>query len=172
MGDTVGQNGAGDAVGLVLAIDPVTSCGWAVLDWAGNRVSSGVWDLAPRRHEGGGMRYLRLRRYLSQVRATFQLDAIGYEEVARHRGVAAAHVYGGIVAGVQEWAEHNRIGYRGFTVGTVKRTATGRGNASKSDMIAAAVERFGIPGESTDDEADALWIGVTLLNELRVDVGD
>ena len=162
----MGQNGAGDAVGLVLAIDPGTSCGWAVLDWAGNRVSSGVWDLAPRRHEGGGMRYLRLRRYLSQVRATFELDAIGYEEVARHRGVAAAHVYGGIVAVVQEFAESSSIPYRGYPVGTVKRMATGRGNASKSDMMAAAVQRFGIPDDATDDEADALWVGATLLEDL------
>jgi Holliday junction resolvasome RuvABC endonuclease subunit len=166
MGDTLGHNGTPARPGLILAIDPGTYCGWAVLDWAGNRVSSGVWDLAPRRHEGGGMRFLRLRRYLSQVRATFQLDAIGYEEVVRHRGVSAAHVYGGIVAILQEFAERNRIGYRGYPVGTVKRYATGKGNAPKSAMIAAAVERFGMPDLASDDEADALWIGALLIDDL------
>jgi len=38
----------------------------------------------------------------------------------------------------------------------VKRHATGRGNADKAAMVAAAVARWG--GEPTEDEADALWI--------------
>lgn len=45
----------------ILGIDPGTSCGWAILD-DGGRVASGVWDLSPKRFEGGGMRYIRFER--------------------------------------------------------------------------------------------------------------
>jgi hypothetical protein len=55
---------------MYLGIDPGTSCGWALLDASGQRVGSGAWDLRPHRHEGGGMRYLRARRYLLEVLAT------------------------------------------------------------------------------------------------------
>lgn len=38
----------------------------------------------------------------------------------------------------------------------LKKAATGRGNALKSDVWTAAVERWG-PGVGSEDEADALW---------------
>jgi Holliday junction resolvasome RuvABC endonuclease subunit len=41
-------------------------------------------------------------------------------------------------------------------VGTIKKAATGKGNASKADMIAAA-KRAGCFTED-DNEADAFWI--------------
>ena len=42
---------------------------------------------------------------------------------------------------------------------TLKRFATGRGNATKIDMVVAARERFGLCGTTDDNECDAflLW---------------
>lgn len=40
----------------------------------------------------------------------------------------------------------------------LKRYATGRGNASKADMLLAAARRFPWFDGSTADEADALWL--------------
>ena len=153
--------------GLVLGIDPGTNCGWALLDWDGRRVASGVWDLSPRRHEGGGMRFLRFQKYLEQMTTPeHPIDAIAYEEVRRHRGTSAAHIYGGIVAVLSGMAEQHAIPYKGIAVGTIKKHATGRGNANKDDMIRSARETFGMSSLSSDDEADALFCAKTLIYEL------
>lgn len=148
---------------LILGIDPGTKCGWALLR-DGERVASGVWDLKSKRHEGGGMRFLRARTYMSE--ALQGVDAVAYEEVARHAGTAAAHVYGGLVAVLQAECEQAGIPYRGIPVGTVKKRATGKGNAGKPAMVAAAVEQWGAVAD--DNEADALWIAMVLTEDLGV----
>lgn len=149
-------------MGYIIGIDPGTHCGWAVLNAAGERIASGVWDLANKRHEGGGMRYVRARRFLAELLSTFDVQALAYEEVRRHRGVSAAHVYGGVVAMLAVVCEEAGVPYMAIPVGTVKKTATGKGNASKGEMIAAAGRRW-TPAEpfTSDDECDALWIAET-----------
>ena len=52
---------------IIIGIDPGTACGWAVYDTEHTTWTSGVWDLKSRRHEGGGMRFLRLRGYLREL---------------------------------------------------------------------------------------------------------
>jgi Holliday junction resolvasome RuvABC endonuclease subunit len=144
-------------VAIYIGIDPGTSCGWAVLDANGKRIASGVWDLKPRRHEGGGMRYLRCRGYFEALLAGRGMVVVGYEEVRRHAGTTAAHVYGGIIAQIGSICEAREVPYAAYPVGTIKRLATGKGNASKALMKAAARERWPrFAGEH--DEADALWI--------------
>lgn len=146
----------------LLAIDPGTKCGWALFR-NGKRIGSGVWNLSPRRFEGGGMRYVKLRGYLdSMVQGTPKLQ-IAFEEVRRHLGTDAAHIYGGIVATIASWCEDNDFPYQGIPVGTIKKYATGKGNANKAAMLAAAQERWSLPRVETDDEADALFIGAYVL---------
>lgn len=135
----------------ILALDLGTHCGWAML-LDGRRIS-GLWDFASRRHEGGGMRFVRFRAEL----ATLHPECVYYEEVVRHLGTAAAHIYGGMVAMLGAWCESAKVPYQGIHWATIKRHATGKGNANKEAMIAAARERLGYEGQS-DDEADALWL--------------
>jgi Holliday junction resolvasome RuvABC endonuclease subunit len=82
------------------------------------------------------------------------LDALVFEEVRRHAGVDAAHAYGGFLATLTAWCEHHQIPYQGVPVGTIKKHATGRGNASKDEMV-AAMQALGFR-PADDDEADAL----------------
>jgi len=142
----------------ILAIDPGSKCGYAVM-LDGEPIASGVWDLSARRHEGGGMRFLRLRTYLDSVRFAGQLDAVFYEEVRRHLGTDAAHIYGGTVAMISAWCEEQRIPYQGIPVGTIKKTATGKGNSNKDAMMASAIKRWPSQYIRDDNQADALWIG-------------
>lgn len=146
---------------FIIGIDPGTAMGWAVLDRDGARLASGVLDLSSRRHEGGGMRYVRARRRLAELLEACPVEALAYEEVARHRGTAAAHVYGGLVAVITGLCEEHKVPYQGMSVGTVKRIATGSGNASKEMMQAAARSRWPEVGDVGPDEADALWIAET-----------
>ncbi len=76
--------------------------------------------------------------------------------VRRYAGTDAAHVYGGLMASLTSWAELRGIPYAGTPVGTIKRHATGKGNATKQAMMAAARARGFSPAD--DNEADAIAI--------------
>lgn len=52
------------------------------------------------------------------------------------------------------WCEHHNIPYQGVPVGTIKKHATGKGNAGKDEMITSVRERGHTPVD--DNEADAL----------------
>ena len=153
---------------VILALDLGTTTGWALRS-ANGPVAHGFVSFKSQRFEGGGMRYLRFGRWLadmlalsgqqsgSQTGSQTNLTGIGavyFEEVRRHLGVDAAHVYGGLLATLTAWCEHHQIPYQGVPVGTIKRHATGKGNAGKADVI-AAMKALGHP-VTDDNEADAL----------------
>lgn len=137
--------------GIRLALDLGTNTGWATT--RDGVTVSGTASFKVGRYEGGGMRYLRFQRWLDEM-AAHGLDSIWFEEVRRHAGTDAAHVYGGLLATLTSWCEHRGIPYSGVPVGSIKKHATGKGNANKDLMIAAAVARGFTPGD--DNEADAL----------------
>jgi Holliday junction resolvasome RuvABC endonuclease subunit len=138
----------------VLALDLGTTTGWALRSADGS-ISSGTESFKPHRFEGGGMRYLRFKHWLTEVKQTSDgIDAVYFEEVRRHLGVDAAHAYGGFMAHLTAWCEHHQIPYQGVPVGTIKKHATGKGNASKDEMIAAMKALGHSPTD--DNEADAL----------------
>jgi Holliday junction resolvasome RuvABC endonuclease subunit len=120
-------------------------------------ISHGYITFKPGRYEGGGMRYLRFKNWLTEIKNQLgQVDAVYFEEVRRHAGTDAAHVYGGFLAVLTAWCEHHKIAYQGVPVGTIKKHATGKGNAGKDEMIQAMRDK-GHPVEN-DNEADALAI--------------
>ena len=138
----------------ILALDLGTTTGWALHHLDGT-ISSGAEQFKPQRFEGGGMRYLRFKRWLNEVLAgSGDINAVFFEEVRRHAGVDAAHAYGGFMGHLTAWCEHHNIPYQGVPVGTIKKHATGKGNAGKAEMIAAVLRRGFTPAD--DNEADAL----------------
>jgi len=140
----------------ILALDLGTKTGWCV----GSRGAhaSGTWNLAGGRFSGGGMRFVHFRQRLEEVRGAYKLDAVYFEEVRRHRGVDAAHVYGGMLAILTAWCEENGVAYEGVPVGTIKKFWCGSGGAGKGSMIYAAESRGYRPGD--DNEADAIALFV------------
>ena len=101
------------------------------------------------------MRFLRFKRWLNELLSVSNhINAVFFEEVRRHAGVDAAHAYGGFMGHLTAWCEHHNIPYQGVPVGTIKKHATGKGNAGKDEMIAAIRARGHTPGD--DNEADAL----------------
>jgi Holliday junction resolvasome RuvABC endonuclease subunit len=140
----------------MLALDLGTRTGWAHAG-ADQIVTSGVTEFRNDRWQGGGMRFLRFRAWLDEMRLlTGGFDQLVYEQVRRHAGADAAHVFGGWLAILSVWCEQNGIAYQGVPVGTIKRHATGKGNADKQAMIAAARTRGFAPAD--DNEADAIAI--------------
>ena len=139
-----------------LALDLGTTTGWALRGYD-SLITSGTTSFKPGRYDGGGMRYLRFTNWLTELdRLAGPIEVIRFEEVRRHAGTDAAHVYGGLMATLTAWAELRGVPYQGVPVGTIKRHATGRGNAPKEAMIAAARARGFSPAD--DNEADAIAI--------------
>ena len=154
VGTTIGSATKAGYALTILAIDLGTTTGWAVRarDY---QIAHGFVSFKPQRFEGGGMRFLRFKRWLSEIHTmTNDIHAVYFEEVRRHAGVDAAHVYGGLMATLTTWCEHRNIPYQGVPVGTIKKHATGKGNAGKDEVI-AAMRVKGHP-VSDDNEADAL----------------
>ena len=138
----------------LLALDLGQHTGWA-LRTADGLITSGTVQFRPSRFEGGGMVYLRFRAWLQELDETAGgIGAVFFEEVRRHVGTAAAHAYGGYLAHLTAWAEALKLPYEGVPVGTIKRHATGKGNAGKDEVIAAMRARGFAPAD--DNEADAL----------------
>jgi Holliday junction resolvasome RuvABC endonuclease subunit len=124
---------------------------------AGGKIESGTVSFRPSRYDGGGIRYLRFRSWLDGIAAdTANIGVVHFEEVRRHAGTDAAHLYGGFLATLTSWCEQRSIAYQGVPVGTIKRHITGKGNADKQAMIEAVRARGFHP--SDDNEADALAI--------------
>lgn len=137
----------------ILALDLGTHTGWCLGDPRGHE--GGTMDFGNRRHESAGMRYVRFRQWLGEILP--QCWLVAYEEVRRHLGTDAAHVYGGLLATLQTCCEAHNVEYLGVPVGTIKKTATGKGNAGKEAMVAECIARLGV-NPKDDNEADARWL--------------
>ncbi len=141
---------------VMLSLDLGSKTGWAVR-LSDRTVTSGTVEFKNDRWQGGGMRFLRFKQWLTEIKQMAGgLDVVFFEEVRRHAGVDAAHAYGGFLAHVTAWCEHHEIPYEAVPVGTIKRHATGKGNANK-DAVIAAVRNLGFD-PADDNEADALAI--------------
>jgi hypothetical protein len=138
----------------ILALDLGTTTGWALRGQDG-LITSGTASFRPGRYDGGGMRYLRFTNWLTEIdRLSGPVAAIWFEEVRRHAGTDASHIYGGLMATLTAWAELRGVPYQGVPVGTIKRHATGKGKADKAAMVAAVRARGFSPAD--DNEADAI----------------
>jgi Holliday junction resolvasome RuvABC endonuclease subunit len=145
----------------VLALDLATKTGWAMS--VEKRVISGTVEFPVNRGESPGMRFIRLRAWL---RMHFgPIDLIVYEQ-AHHRGGAATMVGVGMATHLMSFAAEHYIELMAVHTGTLKKWATGKGNASKEEMIKAAQDRGHMPKD--DNEADALL----MLAYAREKVGD
>jgi hypothetical protein len=139
---------------VILALDLGHYTGWALLSACGV-ITSGVAEFRPDRWQGGGMKFLRFRRWLTELKSDAGgLDTVLYEQVRSHAGVDASHAYGGWLAILTAWCEHHGLPYQGVAVGTIKRHVTGKGNADKQAVI-DAVRKLGF-APADDNEADAL----------------
>lgn len=146
----------------ILALDPATKTGWCL--WSvdsGHIIESGVQDFTKRRGETNGLLFLRFRKWLSDMMPDVGL--LAYER-AHFRGGAATEIGVGLQTRIQEAAAEHGIEAAPVHTGTIKKWATGHGNASKEEMMARAVAYLG--REPLDDnEADAVIIAAWAADE-------
>lgn len=140
----------------VLALDLATTTGWACV--ANNVITSGSINFKPSRFDSVGMKFHKFRKWLSEKLIEDKPQIVVFEEIHRHLSTASAHSFGGFLAILQECCVEKEIEYKGFGVGTIKKTGTGSGAAKKWQMIATAKEKFPDQQIVDDNQADALWL--------------
>ncbi len=143
----------------MLALDCGTHCGWAFgskADSGWRLEESGVQVFDVRRGESPGLRFARFRSWLEEVGNLVEPAVVLFEQ-AHHRGGAATELCVGMTTRMMEWAASKGIEYAAVHSATLKKFATGRGNADKSEMIHRASEIAARVIEG-DDEADAICL--------------
>ncbi|GAO98196.1 crossover junction endodeoxyribonuclease RuvC [Caedimonas varicaedens] len=136
----------------ILALDLGTTTGWALS--SNGEIRSGSVSFKDTPFDSKDSRFTKFSRWLANQKANFEIEEIVYESVMRHVGVRASHVYGAFMGVLQVFADKYEIPYEGVPVSTIKKSATGKGNASKEDMV-KAMEAKGHKVKD-DNEADAL----------------
>lgn len=139
----------------IFCIDTGTNAGWSL--FKDGAITSGIKSFPQLGHEKYGMRFVRFKKWLHDMKETIgDIDALYYEQVHNHTGTQAAHVYGGLIAHLTVFCEHYKIPYSGFGVGKIKKAFTGNGSAKKPMIIEECEKRGHNPQD--DNEADAIAI--------------
>lgn len=142
----------------ILALDLATRTGWAH-----SCGDSGVQDFTPRRGDSPGMKWLALRAWLHRVLDAAPTDVIAYEQ-AHHRGGPPTHMAHAMIGVVESVAAERGIEITNRHTSSIKKFATGKGNAPKERMLIAACERW--DHVIDDNHADALWLLALVTSEM------
>ena len=150
---------------IVLALDLGRSTGWALHQHGVYTV--GTQKFPAKRGESPGMLYLRFRGWLEEI-SRMSLDRVNlvvYEQV-HNRGGSATEILNGLTAVVQEFCAKHDVDVCNVHTSTLKKWATGAGNANKEAMVERAKELG--HDVKNDDEADAVLLLRYQLEELGV----
>ncbi len=145
----------------ILGLDLGTFTGYATSD-----TDAGTFDLGPRSHESNGMRLVKFRASMRDLIRLSNPDMIAFENAAyQPGGNGAAVVYGELLGVLKVLCHDAGIDYHGYSAATVKKLATGKGNANKEAMVAAARAKWPDLQIVDDNMADALWIRECAMRE-------
>lgn len=146
----------------ILSLDLGTQTGWAIKK-PDSDIISGTVCLCHEEERDRDIRYLCFRDWLNNLIIKYpDITQVYYEIVRRHLGILSAHVYGGYRGIMLAWAYDHNIKCMCYSPATIKKYITGKGNASKQQVIDAIKERGYDPCD--DNEADALAIMLIGLN--------
>ena len=162
-----------EAEPLIVGIDIGTNCGYSVLDGK-HRLESGTWRTwnsyrDKRDKTPSWARWKRAREAfggllddLAQKHPGRRVVVV-VEDVRRHGGTRAAHVYGGLRALIElEVGKRTKRGvsFRYLGVSEWKKLATGKGNATKQVYVVAMNTRFKLRMDVAKREDEAAALGV------------
>lgn len=151
----------------ILAVDAARKTGWAIFTLDGALVDSGVIRL---RAKDAAM-LDEFQASLSAVchGAGVSRDAaiVAYETPFRHHKARSNPGFGWrLEAALWLWCRDHGAPFIGIAPKELKKHATGKGNAKKPAMKAAAAERFPDANILDDNHADALLVGAWAVSEL------
>lgn len=145
----------------ILALDLGTNLGFAI--YKNGKFISGTKKLGTYKEKFGAC-FHEFRKWLLNILAKHNLEAVYFERVYGHKGVEAGHCFGGFMYMLASVCFQQKIPCISFSVQAIKKFMTGKGNATKDEMIDAARQKGFNP--ETDDEADAIAVMILALNIL------
>lgn len=147
----------------ILGVDIGTHMGMAVISGATAKViTHGCYHLKGKNIESPGMRFLRAREVFITEIETFEPDLVAVESVKRWMSSDAAFVYNGILAQLLVVLHEKKIDFVGYSPTEIKKAVTGKGKASKEEILQWVAKTYPYLAPITDDnEADALAICYT-----------
>ena len=137
------------------ALDLGVTTGWCIA--CEDDIRCGTWWFTTKRGDGAGIRFLRFEHKLSELHEMFPVCHLIYERPINYTGRDSSLAWG-FAAILSKWGEKRNIPYECFGPTEIKKHATGRGNAKKSDVCAAAFQKWPEQNIVDDNVADALWL--------------
>ncbi len=134
----------------MLAIDLGTKTGWAL-----DTISS-TENFRNRSGDSRGMIFVRFDVWINEIIKIHEPDIVVYER-PHLRGRAASEVLNGMLAFLVRACEKAKIEYADCPSTTLKKHATGKGNAGKPVMMEAYRKKWG-KKPIDDNECDARWL--------------
>lgn len=144
----------------ILALDLGTECGWHHTANVG-----GTWNLSIKKDESDGVRLIKFAAKIRTIHKKYGIDLVAYEAIrfAGKNSHRANNVLSEYVGALKLLSFECNFNYKGYSSTEIKKFATGKGNASKKDMLDAARERW--PFVVDHNHADALWTLKLACNE-------
>jgi Holliday junction resolvasome RuvABC endonuclease subunit len=141
----------------ILSLDQASRTGWAFTPDLGHKIQSSIIDLPTR---GGLSRAKKHKAFYASLQARIigsEPDLVTYEKpnLGQRMAFPAAMLLLGLAIQIEIVCDDLKVPYVPILNQSVKKFATGKGNAKKPEMVAAAVARGWTV--RSDDEADALW---------------
>lgn len=140
---------------MIMAIDLGTKLGFAIgLSKIERSGAVNLKKYAPK----GGTAFQGLFPALDFIKGSDEVESVVVEIIRSHGkdGVKAAHFYGAVLYSLRAWCFENKIPIKYAEVSHIKRFFTGKGNATKQEMVKyARMHKF---QPKTFDEADAIAI--------------
>lgn len=142
----------------LLGIDPGGVFGWAVLAGAKHVASGEVDCLLPEAHPGA--RFEALRSALVDLFVEHAPAEVAFEHPIMRtlKSWAAVRSIAGTIVLVESVASMYGVPCFSVPVASVKKAATGRGIATKQEMVTRAKAQWKLTKKVGKNEADALWV--------------
>ena len=136
---------------VILALDIATKTGWAP------DVDSGVIDLSLKRGESPGMKTVRFQARVKELIDLVRPNLVVYEQPG---GLHKSSIIDSakMIGVLEVLCEKRGINISSYTAPSIKKHATGSGNAGKPKMVAAARDKWPDIRIIDDNHADALWL--------------
>lgn len=149
----------GKLTGTVIALDLAQKTGFAI-GHDGALVAAGTEDFTPKRGDSLGLRWMLFRRKFGELLDEQRPDLVVWEQafLGQMKSKYVAEWALGFRALAQEECDRRGIAYREIHNTQIKLFATGKGNATKEEMQAAASRKwpqYDAKGDKGANEADA-----------------
>lgn len=135
----------------LLSLDIATKTGWCTPH------ASGVQDFKLKRGESQGMMGIKFRSFLIDICKSDNIKLISYEQPSGIYKASIIH-QSKLIGVLETFCIENNIDFTSYPAKTIKKFATGKGNASKSLMVAEAMQKFPDTEIIDDNHADAIWL--------------